>query len=213
MQFKSINEQVYEYVMRQIRYGKYNGGDKVSESTLAEAFNISRTPIREALSSLVDDGVLVFQKNKGFYVKEINHEELVKKHEIIAQLDAFAAKLALPNLKEEHFIEMENYIIRMDLAIDQKSYEFYDDTQEAFHNVYFNVCSNEYVIPIIKDLQKSIIRMTVRSDDENALFKRLREYNEEHRQILQAFKDGDKDRVSALLLVHGYSPDTTNVFY
>lgn len=61
---RSLSEQVYDHVIRQIKLGKLLRGDSVSETKLAEQFNTSRTTAREALFMLVNNGILVHGKRE-----------------------------------------------------------------------------------------------------------------------------------------------------
>lgn len=63
---KSLSEQVYDYIIRQIQLGELSKGSKLSESDLIEQLSISRTPIREALIQLSADGILENVQRKGF---------------------------------------------------------------------------------------------------------------------------------------------------
>ena len=206
MPLKSLSEQIYEQILWDIRTGKLEAGEKLSDAELAEQFGASRTPVREALFKLVEDDVLISKKNQGFFIRSVSAEEMEKKAEIVACLDARAAKLSLPYLKEEHFLTMEDYIRRSDLAIAQKDYKFYYECQGLFHKVYFDLCPNEYLIDTIRDVQKSLIRDIPLSDDEEFLYRVLAMFNNDHRKILEAFRNKDYELLHETVMRHRYRP-------
>ncbi|MBQ9972012.1 MAG: GntR family transcriptional regulator [Firmicutes bacterium] len=199
---RSLSEQVYDHILRQIKLGELLRGDTIMETKLAEQFGTSRTTAREALLMLTNEGILENGKKRGFIVKGNTQAELEKKWALIAQLDAFAAELAIPFMNDAHIAEMESLIKRMDLAIDQQDHEFYTDTQEAFHDVYYRICGNEFVVEAIVNVQKSLVRLTSLSENKELQFEQYRGYNDEHRQILELFKQKDPVKLRELLLDH-----------
>ena len=60
----NLNEAVYQYVLDQILSTKYKAGDKIPEAKIAAEFGTSRTPIREALRRLADDGIINIYPNR-----------------------------------------------------------------------------------------------------------------------------------------------------
>lgn len=215
MAIQSLQEQIYNHVIWEIRLGKLSSGDKVSDSELADSLHISRTPVREALTRLSNDNILRNNKNKGFFVREFSIDELKKKAAIIARLDAYAAELAMPYITEAHLTEMEDYIHRLDLAIKQKDYRFYYECQEHFHNVYFRLVPNEYLIETINTLQKNQLRTLPLSDDEEYLFHHLSIFNEDHKTMVECFRNKDLQKLTEVVFKHRYNPssDTDNRFY
>ena len=57
-QYRPLNDHVYEYIIALINDGKITAGDRVSEQMICDAMGVSRTPVREALIKLSDDGYL-----------------------------------------------------------------------------------------------------------------------------------------------------------
>ena len=199
---RSLSEQVYDHVIRQIKLGKLLRGDSVSETKLAEQFNTSRTTAREALFMLVNNGILVHGKKRGFIIKGNTEEELLKKWALIAQLDAFAAELALSHITETHLSEMESLIKRMHLAIELLDHEFYTDTQEAFHNVYYQICDNEFLVEMIFNLQNSLVRLTPVSDNKELLFEQCTLYNAQHSEIVRHFRNKEPEALRNCIIKH-----------
>lgn len=64
-------DSIYNHLKRQIRQGLLPNGAKLSENTLAKEFSCSRTPVREALKRLEQDGFVVIIAHSGSYVKDI----------------------------------------------------------------------------------------------------------------------------------------------
>ncbi len=107
MKIKSSSEQIYDYIVRQIEIGHLEPGVRLSEAELMETFNVSRTPIREALIRLSSDGIIKNDNRKGFFVKGFSRQDVLENYFIIACLDAYAASLALGRLTEEDMNKLE----------------------------------------------------------------------------------------------------------
>lgn len=99
---KSLSDQVYEYVFHRIKIGKIAVGDKIDEAELIKELGISRTPIREALIQMTSDNLLENVPRKGFFVKSVDEVEMQECFAVIAQLDAYAMELAMPNIEKDH---------------------------------------------------------------------------------------------------------------
>jgi DNA-binding GntR family transcriptional regulator len=69
-------------------------GERVNELELAQKFEVSRTPLREALNRLVAESLLDFVPNRGFYVKELNRQDIFDLYELRRSIEASAVLLA-----------------------------------------------------------------------------------------------------------------------
>mgnify|MGYP001622873386 CR=1 FL=1 len=198
---KSLSEQVYDYIIRQIQLGELSKGSKLSESDLIEQLSISRTPIREALIQLSADGILENVQRKGFFVKTPTWKEIIENYKILARLDAYAAELALPLLTDKDLNRMEALANHIAFAIEQKDYNLYTDEQEAFHDVYLEQCGNAHLIEMIHHMLKRYIR-PLNNVNDATLFKQLEEINKDHYQIVELFRKKDLKQLQECIIAH-----------
>lgn len=198
---KSLSEQVYDYIVRQIKIGELSDGSKLSEADLIEQLNISRTPIREALIQLSADGILENVQRKGFFVKTPSWQEIADNYKIIAQLDAYAAELSMDALSEQELRKMKATADHIAYAIAQKDYNLYTDEQESFHDTYLELCGNQYLIDMIHHLLKKYIR-PADACDIPALFEMLANINEDHYKIVELFQKKDLPALRQRLIAH-----------
>ena len=75
-------------------------GQKLHHQELSERLGVSRTPVREALTRLVQEGYVSFLPNRGFTCKEIRLQEAEELYELREALEAFAVEKAIDNLTE-----------------------------------------------------------------------------------------------------------------
>jgi len=86
----SFRDAVRAYLLRQMREGHLNAGDSVNLAALARTLKVSVTPIREALTQLQQSQVIEAIPNRGFFIKNLSHEEAKNLYEIVAQLEVLA---------------------------------------------------------------------------------------------------------------------------
>lgn len=189
--FLSLKDHVYNYIVDQINNGNLIPGKKVQESAISESLNISRTPVREALIQLSSEGLLENIPRKGFIIKSLTKEEAKETYFIIGALDGLAAALAAPFLTEKHIIEMEFYIQSIDLAINTGNFSMYHKMQESFHGVYLSVCPNKSLVNLLLQLEKKFLKNFNHSEQADITKKRLLQTNNEHRKMVELFKNKD----------------------
>mgnify|MGYP000340941837 CR=1 FL=1 len=75
MEEYSLRSQVFQTIRDDILKGKYEENDELREATLGKELGVSRTPVREALRQLENEGLIEYVRNAGCSVKEITLEE------------------------------------------------------------------------------------------------------------------------------------------
>ncbi|MGX9134847.1 GntR family transcriptional regulator [Rummeliibacillus sp. JY-2-4R] len=188
--YLSLKDHVYNYIVDQINSGKLIAGSKVNENAISESLKVSRTPVREALIQLSSEGLLENVPRKGFVIKSLTREEAKETYYIIGALDGLAASLATPFLTEKHMKEMEFYIQSMDLAINTENFLMYNKMQAAFHDVYLSICPNKSLVNLLLQLEKKFLKNFDDSYETDEMKKKLFQTNNEHRKMLELFKNG-----------------------
>jgi DNA-binding GntR family transcriptional regulator len=97
---------VQEEVIRRIKVGELNAGDKLNEAELASHLKISRSPVREAFSALEEARLVRLEKNRGAFVREISNLEAVELYQVRAALDDAAGRLLAPVISKEQLDEL-----------------------------------------------------------------------------------------------------------
>lgn len=98
---RSIREQIYEGIKTMVVSGQLPQGARLQENDLAELFQVSRTPVREALKMLKDDGLLDSCSGKGLCVKTLTCKNVEDIFQVRLLLEQFAMQLAIPRLTPE----------------------------------------------------------------------------------------------------------------
>ncbi|MGE0735718.1 MAG: GntR family transcriptional regulator [Alphaproteobacteria bacterium] len=101
-----LREQVYAQLRDLLRQGRFAPRGRVSEVALADALGVSRTPVREALGQLSQEGFVVALRQGGFAVPEVTPEDIAQVFEIRRQLEPYAARRAAERATAEGLAAM-----------------------------------------------------------------------------------------------------------
>jgi DNA-binding GntR family transcriptional regulator len=93
-----LADTVYEALRRAIVERKFDPGEALTEQELSRRFDVSRTPVREALAKLERDGLVRVVPKKGAFVRTLSHDEIRELYQLREALEALAVRLAAPRL-------------------------------------------------------------------------------------------------------------------
>ncbi|WP_186766373.1 GntR family transcriptional regulator [Phaeobacter marinintestinus] len=100
MAFKSLSQprvrladEVYAQILQAIQNGAITSEDRIVQEKLAEEFGISRTPVREALFRMEQEGILAVAQRGGFKIRKIGPDEITELYEARCSIEGFAARL------------------------------------------------------------------------------------------------------------------------
>jgi len=200
LNYKSLKDHVYKYLYDKINSGSLKPGEKINENQLCKDLNVSRTPIREALIQLEDEEFIIRLPRRGFMVKEISLEKIKEIYEIIGCLEGFAAHLAVERMNEKDMLSLKKAIDKMDDSIDNKNLHDYFKLQRNFHNIYISACGNDELFSIITSLKKRFVKKAYfMHENEDILYKTLRNNNKGHRKIYNFLEKHDGQGVEIYL--------------
>ena len=110
---ENLSARVYSQIKQLILCNEIMPGQKLHHQQLSERLGVSRTPVREALTRLVQEGYVSFLPNRGFTCKEIRLQEAEELYELRESLEAFAVEKAVEKLTDQALAElrqrMESY--------------------------------------------------------------------------------------------------------
>jgi len=149
------HDHVYDRLLIEIINGTLAPGARLVEGKLAERLGLSRTPVREALFRLHQDGFVLTSRNRGFSVKPLDEREARELFPILAELEAFAVTLAAPLLP----LDVEE-LRRANKALDRFRNRPWDAIQAdtAFHNLLLRRCPNTRLLGLIAAVRRQLLR-------------------------------------------------------
>ena len=99
-------EQIVSDIKSNILNGKYKSHDKLTERVLCEQFNVSRTPIRQALLLMKEEGWLYSKSNSGTYVSPVDRNDVIENYKARMSLEPVVLEMAFPNITKGDIAEM-----------------------------------------------------------------------------------------------------------
>jgi DNA-binding GntR family transcriptional regulator len=198
--YKSLKELVYAYLYEKINQGTIKPNEKINESLICEDLQVSRTPVREALIQLEDEGYITRVPRRGFIVREVTRKKIREIYEIIGCLDGLAASLAIDRMTGKDIILLETLVEKMNEAIKNKKLHEYFKLQRNFHNVYISASGSEELYNTLLSLKKRFVKKAyfTRENDQE-LYTALKRFNDGHKQIVNLIKKSDKKGVADYL--------------
>lgn len=113
-----LGDQVYAVIWEQIATHQLQPGDKISDLHLSQTLGVSRTPIREALHRLAQDGIVQAESRRGFFVTTFASADVGEVYDIRTALEVLAVRLALQHLTNADIanaqLELDNARERLD---------------------------------------------------------------------------------------------------
>ena len=198
--YKSLKDHVYEYLYERINIGSLKPKEKVNENNLCKHLKVSRTPVREALIKLEEEGYVTRLPRRGFIVKEITLVKIKEIYSIIGCLEGMAASFAIQNYNEKDMALMKQLVKKMDEAIHNKRLQEYFKLQRKFHNVFVEASRNSELVNLVTSLKKRFMKKAyfAREGDEE-LYKVLRNFNKGHKKIIQLLEKGNREEIKRYL--------------
>lgn len=111
---RTVKSNLVEELRDAIILGEYVPGQHLRLEDIAARFDISTTPVREALRDLEVEGLVTIFPHRGAVVTQLSADDLLDIYEVRATLEEMATRLAVPNMGEDTFAQLELYIEQMD---------------------------------------------------------------------------------------------------
>ena len=197
-EFKTIQESIYNELKQRIVTGVYKPGMRLIANDLAEEFNISRMPVREALTRLGTTGLVEVIPYRGAIVNELTLEDFVEIFHIRSVLEGLAARLACPNLRDEDLERMRQANEEIREMISENDVEF-QRVNRIFHSTIWERTKSERLISLLSNLytEASQYRQMVFIHSE-----RLSKVYEEHQSFLEALCRKDAQNAEKIVRDH-----------
>lgn len=161
IKFRSLTDQVYEYLSELIVEGKIKPGEKLVEKDLSQKFSVSRSPLRECFRILESEGLITINPRKGAYVRDFSRKDVEDVSLVRATLEALAAKLAVQNITEKEIAILDDLVTKMDEAITRGETKSFYELNTLYHNIIIKASNNEVLEKTLRTLRKGIwLRIT-----------------------------------------------------
>ncbi len=203
----SITSQVTNAIRESIVTGEFEPGRKLSEVALSEHYEVSRTPIREALKQLEREGLVEIIPRVGTCVTKPTEKELEELFTVKEVMEGLAAGLLAEKGSPKEIKEIEKAVSAMEKAIQTSDHKLFVEANNMFHTAILEGADNSKLRFMLNMLLNQIpytryVYLSIEVPN------RLEKSLAEHQAILAAIKQGDRDGAEKAMRQHVKSSGT-----
>ena len=203
-------EQVHGILWDKIRSGEIVPGQRLKDIEWARKLRVSRTPVREAMRKMQQEGVLIPLAPGGYEVRPASREDLIELYRCRAALEALAAEEAAARIDEAAAARLERLVARCDGAIARGDLDAAFTLNSEFHSAVIELAGNRHLTDLLDALRRLVLfyrsALLQRSKSDartKALYvERLRVKQDRHREILAAVRARNGARAASLMQSH-----------
>ncbi len=143
----ALSARIREAVLKRILAGELKPGDRLLEMRLADEFGTSQAPVREALRELEMSGLVETSRNRGTRVRAIGEDELAEIYDVRAELEGYAASLAVREL-QERLPELKRTIREMGGLARRRDVIGFGEANARFHRLIVEAAGNSTLLEV-----------------------------------------------------------------
>lgn len=186
----ALYEEVAELVRQRIFSRELAPGSWIDELKIAQAYGISRTPLREALKVLATEGLVTMKVRRGAYVTEVSERDLADVYHLLSLLEADAVGVVAGAATPAQIADLQALHNELETAAKPKQLdrESFFEINERFHMRLLAIANNRWRDQMVADLRK-----VMKLNRHNSLLKsgRVKESLHEHRALMAAITARD----------------------
>lgn len=190
----NAGDEVYAVLRQRITSGELPAGAQLVEAALAREFSVSRTPVREALRRLEQDGVIERSPMGGMRTKVWSIEEVFDLYDLRIVLEGHAGSVAAERRTRLDIAQLRRANERMASA-DMNDTEELRVSNLRFHEALWNATHNIPLIDVLERVQGQVMRHPVVTLTHPG---RWEQVLREHDELIDAIEEGDADRAGAI---------------
>ncbi|MBO6947625.1 MAG: GntR family transcriptional regulator [Rhodospirillales bacterium] len=195
----TLHEELVGRLRDMIFSGELKGGDRVPEQKLCDMLGISRTPLREALKVLGNEGLLELLPNRGARVATLSEADIDEIFPVMGALEALSGELACARLTDAEFAEIRALHYQMALHHTRGELADYFRVNQQIHECILKAAAN----PTLEAQYTSLAgRIRLARFRANMTDKRWDQAMREHEEMLCALEARDGKRLSEVLSRH-----------
>ena len=189
-----LRDRAYRVLRDAIVTGELPPGEVIRDMELAERVGLSRTPVREALARLADDGLVESKPHSWTRVTPLVLREVRDALVVVRAMHELAVRLAVPVMTERHHVLMRAANKRFAAALEAGDVQAAIDADDALHDVPVAVLGNRALAATI-ERQLPLIRRLEKARFGSLLGRRSISF---HDQLIEACEDGDVETAVAI---------------
>ncbi|HEY7244257.1 MAG TPA: GntR family transcriptional regulator [Xanthobacteraceae bacterium] len=193
------SDRVRREIADRIISGELRPGQELDEKSLAQAFEVSRTPVREALRQLAAANLIEWRPHQSPVVAKITAASMVEMFEVMAELEGFCGHLAARRMTPAEHTALVAVHKRFRPHLKAGDREGYHALNKSFHELIYAGAHNQYLRQQAGSLYDRLAPYRAYQLKQRDA---LRRASEEHEAIIEAIIAGNSDEARRLLIDH-----------
>lgn len=192
-----LSDYVYDVLCEYIVKGKLTPGQRLREAEVADALDVSRTPVREAFALMERQHLLERDPTGAYLVATWDRQALWEVATLRGRLEGLAARLASERLKPADYDFLQSIIMQMSAAYLRGDLDALIDLDIEFHNYIWSCTGHSLLYEALNNMKAQVryFMYITRPGDEAT-------YADTHQELLEALREGDPDSAEAAIRVH-----------
>lgn len=199
---KTLSQSIYNYLKESIINNTLKANQKIKDKEIAKLFDVSTTPVREAVLKLGAEGFVMINSHREALVREAFYEELTEIFQVLSLLDSVGASSAIDCIGPETMEELENLAEELESSCHDDSIEKFMAINQDFHKKIWECIPNRFLESTLQFINNQMLRYNYAR---LYAFKKpgaLKRSLEEHKDIIEAIRNKDKKRLKKLIAKH-----------
>ncbi len=187
----SLKESAYHLIKDKLLNLKIDPGSRIREDFIAEEISMSRTPVREAISQLVSEGLIKSIPRKGLFFIDLSPEEINELIDVRCALESLAVTLCIDRIDEDVERRLEEIIVSAEKGLAKEDYETCNEMDSLFHKEIAWSTGNQKLIQYLEEIEDFMCIARSLEKKTKAKQKSMRSV-EQHRRIFNSIKARNK---------------------
>lgn len=193
-----LGEEIYQTLRRALMRGEFAPGSRIIETMIADQLEVSRTPIREALSRLTVEGWLESRPNKGVIVAGITPRQVVERYALRQVLEGYAARESALRITDDVLDRLEDICTVADRSISDQQAADFARLDGKLHEGILQSAGNQTLIAVwrqyLHPAHHTMFALGTRDHRQRLV--------QNHREIVAALRRHDPDDAETAMIVH-----------
>lgn len=194
-----LRDVVFNTLREAILKGDLKPGERLMELQLASKLGVSRTPIREAIRMLEQEGLAVTTPRKGAEVAKMTLKDMEDVLEIRDALDELAVRIACQKISDEQLRQLEDVKELFEKSTQTGNVKKIAEADVSFHDVIYEATGNPKLVTLLNNLREQVYRYRVEYIKDPKNYPTL---IAEHEAILDSLKNRDVKNAVEAMHVH-----------
>lgn len=184
---------------KKIITGKLLPGSRIDEISIAKEYNVSRTPVREALMQLNASGLIDLRPGKSATVASIDLKAMLQMFEVMSELEGMCGRLAARRANDDELKALQEIHKKSKKAVQKHDLEGYYELNVQLHETIYAACRNDFLIQQTTTLRN---RLAAYRRGQLLSGNRIEQSFAEHSKIIESIIARDAEEADKLLFNH-----------